>query len=181
MTCCCPFPGHISSYHPLHWVRLCCLHLLHPQQQLQFQHFLAVTSCHLHWHRCEYKCPNRSTDDAISISLHTALSHLVKRSTYVRMLFIDYSTSNTIVPSHLIIKLRTLGLNTSPCNWVLDILTVRPLVVRVGNNTTTMLTLNTGPPGVRAESPPILSVHPRLDGHKRLPAPSLSLQTTQRW
>ena len=44
-------------------------------------------------------CPNRSTDDAISIALHTALSHLDKRNTYVRMLFIDYSSAfNTIVP-----------------------------------------------------------------------------------
>jgi hypothetical protein len=34
---------------------------------------------------------NRSTDDAIAITLHTALSHLDKRNTYVRMLFIDYS------------------------------------------------------------------------------------------
>ena len=34
--------------------------------------------------------PNRSTDDAISITLHTALSHLDKRNTYVKMLFIDY-------------------------------------------------------------------------------------------
>jgi hypothetical protein len=38
-------------------------------------------------------CPNRSTDDAISIALHTALSHLDKRNTYVRMLFIDYSSA----------------------------------------------------------------------------------------
>ena len=54
----------------------------------------------------------RSTDDAISIALHTALSHLEKRNTYVRMLFIDYSSaSNTIVPSKLITKLRILGLN----------------------------------------------------------------------
>jgi hypothetical protein len=44
-------------------------------------------------------CPNRSTDDAISIALHTDLSHLDKRNTYVRMLFIDYSSAfNTIVP-----------------------------------------------------------------------------------
>ena len=56
---------------------------------------------------------NRSTDDAISIALHIALSHLDKRNTYVRMLFIDYSSAfNTIVPSKLITKLKTLGLNT---------------------------------------------------------------------
>ena len=36
---------------------------------------------------------NSSTDDAISIALHTALSHLAKRNTYVRMLVIDYSSA----------------------------------------------------------------------------------------
>jgi hypothetical protein len=34
-------------------------------------------------------CPDRSIDDAISIALHTALSHLDKRNTYVRMMCID--------------------------------------------------------------------------------------------
>jgi gmma-aminobutyric acid receptor subunit gamma/cGMP-dependent protein kinase 2 len=39
------------------------------------------------------------TDDILSIALQTALSHLDKRNTYVRMLFIDYiSTFNTIMP-----------------------------------------------------------------------------------
>jgi hypothetical protein len=62
-------------------------------------------------------CPNRSTDDAVSVALHTALSHLDKRNTYVRMRFIDYSSAfNTIVPSKLITKLRTLGLNSSIWN-----------------------------------------------------------------
>jgi hypothetical protein len=70
---------------------------------------------------------NRSTDDAISITFHTALSHLDKRNTYMRMLFIDYSSAfNIIVPTKLITKLRTLGLNTSLCNWILDFLTGHP-------------------------------------------------------
>ena len=68
-----------------------------------------------------------STDDAISIALHTALSHLDKMNTYVRMLFIDYSSAvNTIVPSKLINKLKTLGLKTSLCNWILDFVMGRP-------------------------------------------------------
>ena len=70
---------------------------------------------------------NRSTDDAISIALHTALSHLDKRNTYVRMLFIDYrSAFNTLMPSTLITTLRILRLNTSLCNWILDFLTGCP-------------------------------------------------------
>ena len=57
--------------------------------------------------------PNKFRDDAISIALHTALSHLDKRNTYVRMLL--------IVPSKFITKLRTLGLNTFLCNWILHV------------------------------------------------------------
>ena len=54
--------------------------------------------------------PNRSTDDAIAAALHTPLSHLNKRNTDVRMLFVDYiSAFNTIVSSELITKLRALG------------------------------------------------------------------------
>jgi hypothetical protein len=65
--------------------------------------------------------PNRSTDDAISIALHTALSHLDERKTYVRMLFIDYSSVfNTIVPTKLITKLRILGVNTSSATGLPD-------------------------------------------------------------
>ena len=65
--------------------------------------------------------PNRSTDDTITVTVHTALSHLEKGNTYVRMLFIDYSSAfNTIVPAKLIPKLRIFGLNTSLCNWNLD-------------------------------------------------------------
>ena len=55
--------------------------------------------------------PNRSTDDAIALALHTVLTHLDKKNTYV---FIDYSSAfNTIVPTKLITKLRTLEVNIS--------------------------------------------------------------------
>ncbi|KAI4879949.1 hypothetical protein NFI96_030543, partial [Prochilodus magdalenae] len=77
--------------------------------------------------------PNRSTDDAISTTLHLALTHLDNRDTYVRMLFIDFSSAfNTIIPQHLIGKLNLLGLNTSLSNWILDFLTGRPQSVRIG-------------------------------------------------
>jgi hypothetical protein len=52
------------------------------------------------------------------------------------MLSINYRAAfNTIVPSKLVTKLRTLGLNISLCNWVLDFLKGRPQLVRVGNIT----------------------------------------------
>ncbi len=62
---------------------------------------------------------NRSTDDAIAFTLHTALSHLENKNTYVRMLFVDYSSAfNTIVPATLVAKLQTLGLIRSLCSWI---------------------------------------------------------------
>ncbi|KAK3522295.1 hypothetical protein QTP86_001904 [Hemibagrus guttatus] len=55
--------------------------------------------------------PNRSTDDAISTTLYLALTHLDNKDTYVRMLFLDFSSAfNTIIPQHLIEKLSLLGL-----------------------------------------------------------------------
>ncbi|KAK3531741.1 hypothetical protein QTP70_027281 [Hemibagrus guttatus] len=71
--------------------------------------------------------PNRSTDDAITTTLHLSLTHLDNKDTYVRMLFIDFSSAfNTIIPQHLNEKLSLLGINTSLCNWILDYLTGRP-------------------------------------------------------
>ncbi len=88
---------------------------------------------------------NRSTGDAIAFTLHTALSHLENKNTYVRMLFVDYSPAfNTIVPATLVGKLQTLGLYRSLCSWILDFLTGRSQVVRMGNNTSSPLILNTG-------------------------------------
>ncbi len=45
--------------------------------------------------------PNRATDDAISQVLHSSLTHIDRKNgSYVRLLFIDYSSAfNTIVPS----------------------------------------------------------------------------------
>ena len=54
-----------------------------------------------------------------------------------------------IVPTldpKLITKLRTLGLNTYLCNWILEFLTGHPQVVKVGNNTSASLILSTGAP-----------------------------------
>ncbi|KAK1783969.1 hypothetical protein P4O66_004634, partial [Electrophorus voltai] len=97
---------------------------------------------------------NRSTDDAISATLHLVLTHLDKKGTYVRMLFIDFSSAfNTIVPHHLIGKLSLLGLNTSLCNWILDFLTGRPQSVRIGSSTSNTTTLSIGAPQGSVLSP----------------------------
>ncbi len=96
----------------------------------------------------------------IAFTLHTALSHLENKNTYVRMLFVDYSSAfNTIVPATLVAKLQTLGLNRSLCSWILDFLTGRSQVVRMGNNTSSPLILNTGAPQGCVLSPLLYSLY----------------------
>ncbi|KAI3354737.1 hypothetical protein L3Q82_004570 [Scortum barcoo] len=127
---------------------------------------MAVCEFGLHDIRCVRSCaqdvfdrPNRSTEDAITLTLHTALSHLDQRDTYVRMLFIDYSSAfNTIVPSKLVTKLRDLGLNSALCDWILNFLTGRPQAVRMGSTTSSTLTLNTGAPQGCVLSPLLYSL-----------------------
>lgn len=80
------------------------------------------------------------------------------------MLFIDYSSAfNTIVPS----KPRALGLDTTICNWILDFLMGRPQAVRIGNNPSSALTLNTGLPKGCVLSPLLYSlfIHDRVALH----------------
>ncbi len=103
---------------------------------------------------------NCSTDDAIAFTLHTALSHLEYKNTYVRLLFVDYSSAfNNIVPATLVAKLQSLELNRSLCSWILDFLTGRSQVVRMGNNTSSPLVLNTGAPQGCVLSPLLYSLY----------------------
>ena len=90
--------------------------------------------------------------------MHSLLHSTLPFHIYVRILFIDYSSEfKIIVPSNLITKLRTPVLNISLCNWILDFLAGRPQVVRVGNNTSATLILNTGAPQGCVLSPLLFS------------------------
>uniref|UniRef100_A0A8C1PH18 Reverse transcriptase domain-containing protein n=1 Tax=Cyprinus carpio TaxID=7962 RepID=A0A8C1PH18_CYPCA len=91
--------------------------------------------------------PKCSTDDAITTTLHLALTHMDKKDTYVRMLFIDFSSAfNTIIPQTQIEKLSLLGLNHSLCNWILHFLSERPQTVQIRNSFSSTTTLSTGAP-----------------------------------
>ncbi len=106
-------------------------------------HIIANIPTDLDSHQFAY-CRNRSMEDAISIALHTSLSHLEHPDTYVSMLFVDFSSAfNTAVPHKLVNKLRNLGWTTKLCSWILDFLTNRPQNLRVGDYISSTLTLNT--------------------------------------
>ncbi|MGL4742424.1 MAG: reverse transcriptase domain-containing protein, partial [Sarcina sp.] len=45
---------------------------------------------------------NLSTEDSVSMALHSVLTHLDNKNTYARMLFVDFSSAfNTVIPSKL--------------------------------------------------------------------------------
>lgn len=76
-------------------------------------------------HQFAYRT-NRSAEDAIAIATHTALTHLELPDSYMRMLFIGFSSAfNTIIADILIHELLDLGLSSSICDWVKDFLTNR--------------------------------------------------------
>ncbi|KAK7939451.1 hypothetical protein WMY93_002777 [Mugilogobius chulae] len=104
--------------------------------------------------------PNRSVDDAVSVALHHVLQHLDYSGTYVRTLFLDYSSAfNTIRPVRLIEKLAELGIPTPTCNWILDFLIERPQVVRIGQQVSDQLTLSTGSPQGCCLSPKLFTLY----------------------
>ncbi len=62
---------------------------------------------------------NRSVDDAVNMGLHYVLQHLDRPGTYLRILFVDFSSAfNTNIPNRLLPKLTQLSVPTSVCQWI---------------------------------------------------------------
>ena len=128
-------------------------------ERLVLQHIKDYLPPEFDPHQFAYRA-NRSTEDAIATALHAVLSHLEQRQSYVRMLFVDYSSAfNTIIPDILINKLVTLGLPPLTCAWIKDFLTNRPQTVRLGPHLSSTRTLSTGSPQGCVLSPLLYSLY----------------------
>ena len=138
-------------------------------ERLLLRHFKTLLPQNFDPHQFAYR-QNRSTEDAISTALHSALEHLELPGMYVRMLFVDYSSAfNTISPDILVEKLANLDFPPLICSWTKDFLTNRPQAVKVGQFSSSTLSLSTGsPPGLCAEPLPICPLHTRLCPHPPL-------------
>ncbi len=88
---------------------------------------------------------NRSVDDAVNMGLHFILQHLDRPRTYVRILFVDFSSAfNTIIPDTFQNKLTQLSVPTSVCQWITSFLTDRHQLVRLGKFSSSTRTISTG-------------------------------------
>ncbi len=132
-------------------------------EKLVLAHLKEITGPSLDPLQFAYRA-NRSVDDAVNMGLHYVLQHLDRSGTYVRILFVYFSSAfNTIIPNRLLPKLTQLSVPTSVCQWINSFLTDRQQLVRLGKFSSSSRTISTGAPQGCVLSPLLFSpVHQRL-------------------
>ncbi len=96
----------------------------------------------------------------VNMGLHFLLQHLDRSGTYVRILFVDFSSAfNTIIPDTLQNKLTQPSVHTSFCQWINSFLTDRQQLVRLGKYTSSTCTISTGAPQGCVLSPLLFSLY----------------------
>ncbi len=102
---------------------------------------------------------NRSVDDAVNMGLHYVLKLLDRPGTYVRILFVDFSSAFNTIVSLIQPKLTQLSVPTSICQWITSFLTDRQQLVRLGKYTSSTRTTSTGAPQRCVLSPLLFSLY----------------------
>ncbi len=115
-------------------------------EKLVLAHLKDITGPSLDPLQIAYRA-NRSVDNAVNIGLHYVLQHLDRPGTYVRNLFVYFSSAfNTIIPNLLLPKLTQFSVPTSICQWIKSFLTDRQQLVRLGKYTSSTRTISSGAP-----------------------------------
>jgi hypothetical protein len=102
----------------------------------------------------------RGVEDACLTLLDLVASHLDSTGTYVRILFMDFSSAfNTIQPHLLLKRLLDLNVNSTIVLWTREFLRDRPQRVSVSGILSDELIVNTGAPQGCCLSPTLFSIY----------------------
>ena len=103
---------------------------------------------------------NRSTDDATLTLLHNAYTHLDNSGSFVRILYIDFSSAfNTIQPHLMALKLLSLDVNPSLILWICSFLLHRSQSVRFQSMLSSCRSTSTGAPQGTVLSPVLFTLY----------------------
>ena len=128
-------------------------------ERIMLHHLLQQTEGKLDPPQFAYK-RNKGVEDAILLFLHDAYTHLDKVGSFVRILFVDYSSAfNTIQPHLLTEKLFSLNVGPTLILWLIDFLVNRSLVVRYKNVLSHVKTTSTGAPQGTVLSPVFFNIY----------------------
>jgi gmma-aminobutyric acid receptor subunit gamma len=104
--------------------------------------------------------PGRSTDDATLTLLHNAYTHLDNTNSFVRILFVDFSSAfNTIQPHLMALKLIRLNVEPKLVLWILSFLTNRKQAVRFQTALSSERYTSTGSPQGTVLSPVLFTLY----------------------
>jgi hypothetical protein len=128
-------------------------------ERIVLKHILSYTTPHLDQNQFAYK-PNRSTEDAILTLLHNAYTHLEKPGSFVRVLFVDFSSAFNTIQPHLM-ALKLLALNVSPrlILWICSFLVNRSQSVRFQQALSSTQSTSTGSPQGTVLSPVLFTLY----------------------
>ena len=117
------------------------------------------TKSHLDPYHFAYK-HNGSTEDATLTLLHNAYTHLEKPGSFVRILFINFSSAfNTIQPHLMASKILKLDVNSRLILWIVDFLVSRSQTVRHQAALLSSRFISTGSPQGIVLSPILFTIY----------------------
>ena len=103
---------------------------------------------------------HRGVDDAILTLLHGTYSHLEKPKSFIRLVFVDFSSAfNTVQPHLMGKKLLQMDVNPHLILWILSFLTNRHQRVRVNGHLSSSKTVSTGSPQGSVISPVLYTLY----------------------
>ena len=128
-------------------------------ERVVLQRLLSSVKTKLDPNQFAYKT-NRCTDDATLTLLHNTFTHLDKPNSFVRILFVDFSSAfNTIQPHLMAQKLFRLNVPFRLILWIIQFLCNRTQTVRYSNALSLPRSTSTGAPQGTVISPVLFTLY----------------------